>query len=351
MKATIKSIAEIAGVSRGTVDRVIHGRDGVSEETKKKILEIVAKEGLKVNKSGNVFEKSPKGEKIVAVFPRWGGYADVLIDEGINMARNKLSETGIEIIVQTFDFRRQNDAVDILTELLKRKISGLAVFVSDTMANRKLVNEFTKKNVPVTTFNSDVDAQRVCFVGDDAKKSGRVAAEILSKFLAEEDEFMIVAGRYNFSGHRNRVEGFLEVMQEKGFDIDNNCHIVYTQLDRESTYRKVYDEMKENNKIKGIYMSNRNVHACCEALNTLGVSKRVRIVCHDISKNRKELLKKGDIDFALDNKFHTQIYKALCVLENIIAYGEYPCEDQIVTRSSIVNAENIDDYLVTGKPV
>jgi len=32
MKTTIRKIAQLAGVSRGTVDKVVHGRTGVSDE-------------------------------------------------------------------------------------------------------------------------------------------------------------------------------------------------------------------------------------------------------------------------------------------------------------------------------
>ena len=38
--ATIKEIAELAGVSRGTVDRVLNNRGSVNEETAEKIRRI-----------------------------------------------------------------------------------------------------------------------------------------------------------------------------------------------------------------------------------------------------------------------------------------------------------------------
>ena len=38
---TLKEIAQMAGVSRGTVDRVLNHRGGVSEETARKVQKIV----------------------------------------------------------------------------------------------------------------------------------------------------------------------------------------------------------------------------------------------------------------------------------------------------------------------
>ena len=43
MRATIKMIAERAGVSIGTVDRVLHKRGRVSKETEALVLEICRK--------------------------------------------------------------------------------------------------------------------------------------------------------------------------------------------------------------------------------------------------------------------------------------------------------------------
>ena len=41
MNITIKEIAEICGVSRGTVDRVLHNRGNVSKETETLVRETI----------------------------------------------------------------------------------------------------------------------------------------------------------------------------------------------------------------------------------------------------------------------------------------------------------------------
>ena len=41
MKVTMKQIAEIAGVHRSTVDKVIHGRPGVSDDVRQKVQKII----------------------------------------------------------------------------------------------------------------------------------------------------------------------------------------------------------------------------------------------------------------------------------------------------------------------
>ena len=52
--ATIKEIAELAGVSRGTVDRVLNGRGSVSEQTARKVLDIAQALQYRPNRAGIV---------------------------------------------------------------------------------------------------------------------------------------------------------------------------------------------------------------------------------------------------------------------------------------------------------
>ena len=50
--ATMKEIAQLAGVSRGTVDRVLNHRGAVNEDTRKKVLEIAELLKYQPNKAG-----------------------------------------------------------------------------------------------------------------------------------------------------------------------------------------------------------------------------------------------------------------------------------------------------------
>ena len=55
--ATIKEIAALAGVSRGTVDRVLNHRGAVNPKTAEKILEIAQALDYKPNRAGIVLDR------------------------------------------------------------------------------------------------------------------------------------------------------------------------------------------------------------------------------------------------------------------------------------------------------
>lgn len=48
-RATVKDVARIAGVSIGTVDRVLHDRGEVSQKSKERVLKVIEEIGYKPN--------------------------------------------------------------------------------------------------------------------------------------------------------------------------------------------------------------------------------------------------------------------------------------------------------------
>ncbi len=80
--ATLKEIADLAGVSRGTVDRVLNHRGSVSPQTEQKILEIVQALDYKPNKAGIVLAAQKKNLKLGVVLLGKGTvfYDDILAD-------------------------------------------------------------------------------------------------------------------------------------------------------------------------------------------------------------------------------------------------------------------------------
>lgn len=96
-KYTIKDIANLAGVSKGTVDRVLHKRGKVS----KKAFEQVDKVLKEIDYKPNPIARSLRTNKIYNIYvilpdpcidPYW-----LPADEGINMALKRYSSFGIVI--------------------------------------------------------------------------------------------------------------------------------------------------------------------------------------------------------------------------------------------------------------
>ena len=122
--ATIKEIAELSGVSRGTVDRVLNRRGAVSEKTAEKVLEIARLLNYQPNKAGIALAAQKKKLRIgVLLFGADNPFFDEVM-EGLLHKLEELSVYGCTVEERriSFDHTVQLAAID---ELAAAGIHGL----------------------------------------------------------------------------------------------------------------------------------------------------------------------------------------------------------------------------------
>ncbi len=75
-------------------------------------------------------------------------------------------------------------------------VSGIALSPSEDRYLMQTVNRFSEEyHIPVLTFNSDLeDTSRICFVGQNTKKSGQTAAGLMGEILNGKGKIMIISG-------------------------------------------------------------------------------------------------------------------------------------------------------------
>src|SRR5512145_2671266 len=123
MTANIKQIAQIAGVSRGTVDRALNDRPGVNKEVDGRIKEIAHALNYKPNKVAKAFATRNRGRKLGVVINSEGNpfFDEVL--QGIYTAAAEVADFGTQVIVKRakgYDVSRQ---VELIEELASENIS------------------------------------------------------------------------------------------------------------------------------------------------------------------------------------------------------------------------------------
>ena len=123
------------------------------------------------------------------------------------------------------------------------------------------IRSLTEKDIPVITFNSDLPGtDRLCFIGQDYTKSGRIAAELMSKCIPHPAKYLPRPATWNSNGHRARLDGFRTRMAEIGFPQDQ-IQVIETYNNYQLTYKKVLEALQTDDTIKAIYMANRSVAA------------------------------------------------------------------------------------------
>lgn len=345
-RPTLQMVAEKAGVSRGTVDRVLNNRSHVSPDVYERVLAALDETGYLTpqqvyQNSHTSFRYAPV--KLGILLPNWTGHFAYEILRGIETARQELIDFHVEIIVKECKTDVPGEAIELLDALLAEEVQGIALCTLNDSFILEKISDLHKQNIPIITFNSDLpESGRLAFVGQDYNQSGRIAAELISKCIPHSGKLIAAIGNYEFDGHRTRLLGFRSRMEELGFGQDQIITIE-TFNDYQTTYRKITELLRDNPDIHGIYMANRSVAGCTQAVNALGKKDDLRIVCHDISESTKRLLQEGSIDFTISQDIFRQGYLPLILLREYLQKGKLPELTSTNTHISIICSQNMDN--------
>ena len=100
-RPTIQTVAEQAGVSRGTVDRVLNNRSYVSAEVRERILRAIEETGYVAPRQARPVEETKNYPplRLGVLLPNWTGPFKTEVSSGIEAARRKLADYHVEIRV------------------------------------------------------------------------------------------------------------------------------------------------------------------------------------------------------------------------------------------------------------
>ncbi len=335
-------IAAYAGVSRGVVDRVLHGRPNVNPDKRRRVEAALRDLEYTPDRAARALALKNKGMKIAVVMPVWSGSFGWEVDRGLENARAELADFGMQVVVTHCATDLPEEYVEAIDDAIAGGARGLAICARNTEPVRNRLLALVREGIPVVTFNSDIpDSGRMCFVGQDDRRSGRIAAEIMAKPVPPTSPILIACGNREYDGHRRRVEGFGQRMAEPGRDPDADT-VVECYNDYDITLNRVAGFLAANPDASAIYMANESVPGCAEALRRSGRAGQVRVVCHDVSETTARLLRERVVDFVIEQNLYLQGSMPVTVLTNYLMAGRKPENEIAYTRIHIACAENID---------
>ncbi|HJC21563.1 MAG TPA: LacI family DNA-binding transcriptional regulator [Candidatus Butyricicoccus avicola] len=338
MKITSQMIADRCGVSRGTVDRVVNGRANVAPEVRARVQRIIDELGYRTPAQRRQARPAQQGATIGFIIPAWGDYYIRQTRRGIQSALRRIGDAGFRVEAREMRGRSNQEYCACIAALEAAQVDGLVLNAADTAPMEQEINRLAEAGVPVVTCNSDVPGSaRVCHVGQDLVKSGRVAAGLLVPVLSGGD-VLIVCGNREFTAHRLRVEGFLDRLYELEGDI-GHAHVIECIERYDLTYDGVLREVRRNPRLRAIYMANESVKGCMDALSRARAPQPIHVVCNDLTPYAREYLSDGRVDFVIDQDFSGQARRAVEVLYDLVCRGRMPADPVIHLRTSIISRE------------
>lgn len=341
MKVTMQQIAERAGVSRGTVDKVLHNRGGVGEEVRERVQRILEESGYQY-KPRNQKNKPAGGIKeIAAIIPMLTDPYHKSAYNGIQRACALLGKGNVHVSTYFMQTHYPDGLAPILRELLQNPPDGMILqgVLNDEID--ELLARFVEKNIPFVLYDSDNPAtDRLCFVGENAEKSGRIGASLMAKRISKKGSVLLFGGVRMFLSHGQRVDGFKQLIESQYPGI----HVVdaIETMDTGVIYDKTRRAIQQYDDLSGIFIATGHTTAVARAVIDEGRSGSIGVVGYHNSGDVKAMVDIGMVDFALDVGPFQQGYQAFQALHEYLCYGQQPEEKVIHVPIQIVIDELLD---------
>ena len=172
---TMQQIADRCGVSRGTVDRALHHKEGVREEVAERIRATAREMGYISNRL--VMQQTQQWKIGVVLHSGHSPFVQMLCELFESFSERELlpNITVIVRAMQDMDVQHQLTLIDEL--VTTEHIDGLALMpLANTLVRDKINTLSEQQGIPVVTLNTDItDANRIAYVGPDNIASGMSA--------------------------------------------------------------------------------------------------------------------------------------------------------------------------------
>ncbi|WP_054027501.1 LacI family DNA-binding transcriptional regulator [Bacillus sp. FJAT-28004] len=237
MQVTSKQIAEICGVTRGTVDRALNNRPGISAATREKILKVAEDLGYRPHFLAQSLVKGQTKTLGVILFDIHNRIFSQLFHSFEEEARRQ--GYFIYLVLSNKD---KNLEIEYISSLLDRRVDGIAL--SPINSGLKFESFLNRSNIPILSFGNRLSA-RFPFVWIDDKQAMKDAVNhVVSKgyrYIIYVSPPLRNKGRENTYSPEQRHKGFLEACEALP-DIQLN---VVTDKDYLMTINRLIVESKE----------------------------------------------------------------------------------------------------------
>lgn len=340
----VADIAEQAGLSEATVDRVLHGRPGASPRAVRAVEQAVAEldrqaSALRLGARSLVLDvvmQAPdrfSGEVTAALESQLSGLRPAAV-----RARYHLRESGtVDDVVATLEGIGRRG----------RTSHGVLLKVPDEPAVAAAIDDLADRGIPAVTLVTDVHgSRRIAYAGPDHVSAGRTAAHLVQHWgRGDLASVLVTLSRSSFVGERTRVEAFVEQMSATAPHVEVRRVADADGLDA-ATAAVVAAELEDVSAPLGVYSVGGANRAILATLRAKGVPPSV-YVGHDLDADNLGLLRTGEIDLVLHHDLREDARAAItAVLQHHRLVPGAPTS--LASGVQVVTRHNIPARMVRG---
>lgn len=347
-RVTIKEIAKIAKVSRGTVDRVLNNRGRVNQEKKALILEIADQLGYQKNMIARNLSLN-KNSKIHVVIPAHKNDAYwQMVFQGLNSSSSLLNQFNIGISFFQFDISSPKDYIKKLKQAYKELpdfIIFAPVFTEETL-------RFLDRNDQVKFFaiNSEIEHKAIIsFLGQNSYSAGMIAGRLFQKQIQKKKISIICLTLGHLHDNAIHILKKLEGLQDFENQQKTTFNIISVTIEDFQDLQKIKKACRKMEKtypdIDGIFLMNSRSKPFIENSGyTSKKDKEIPIIGFDLTDENITFLNQSKIDFLLNERPFEQGEKSVKYLFESIIYNQI-IPPKVYLPVDIIIKENYELFL------
>ena len=346
-QAKIKDIARMAGVSAGTVDRILHNRGNVSESSRKAVEKVLDEVGYRFNihtsavslrKEYNIIISMPTA----SLGEYWGS-----IQEGIEHALHEYSDISIDCrysFYNQFDVYSCRAAFDSIIGCSPDAVIIGPTFIEET---KELCSRLSDKDIPFVFVDSVIEGTSpIATFTTDQYACGFLLGKMLHSITHDDGEFAIFGnqrvGNRSANNSVERKKGFTDYF--KGIGLKDRIHETsFSVLDPSGNEKDILDFLKRYPAIRGIAALNSRGYIIADILGRIGAG-HVRTISFDLTSNNARCVRDGKIEALLCQRPALQGFLAVKTAIRYLLYNRTDMPLHTLMPIDIIMKQNIDYY-------
>jgi LacI family transcriptional regulator len=298
-------IAELARVSIGTVDRALHGRGGIKESTRQRVLQVARQIGYTPNLAARSLAVAKAGARIGVCMPREIHFFYDQLWSGVLDESRALAQLGIQLVNRPVQVLGEGDT-EAFKALVQSGVDGIILTAGNPRALTPLVDDAEEKGIPVVCVSTDApESRRSCVVCVEPRLNGCLVGELMGKFVPSGSHVAVVAGMLSAEDHRKKTDGFSESFPRhcQGGKI---VSVIEGHEDEAESFQKTYDLLRRVPDLAGLYVNTVNCLPVCRALAALNLAGKVKLITTDLFAEMSPFFESGTITASIYQQPHRQ---------------------------------------------
>ena len=328
MSITMKEIASICDVSRGTVDRVLNNRGKVRPETAERILAVARSMGYRKQDTPIPAAAASSHEYKIGVL--------------INSLDHPYYAEMISGIIRqsaSFDVDQQ---LLFLEQFLEMGVDALIISPANSRRIADKLTQFDAAGKPVV-FASSINQYYTPFaaINSDHYSSGVIAAGMARLILPQGAKVSVLVGSLDMPGSALRLQGFCDTLAAKRPDI-KLLEPIQSFDDDVIAFKALSGQISRHQDIQLFFLAAGGYKGSFQALEDAGVLGKCRVIAFDTHDNNLGQLRAGNVCALFEQHPAQQGEKAVKVIVDYLAGHTTPQDKQITIPIEIIIDESVE---------